>query len=303
MIGTIEFLSGVIGILMIAFIFFGGLWKIFSKAGRPGWGAFVPVYNIYLMVSISGLPTWFLTFFFIPILPVMFLFFPLETQIVILSKAQTIFPILKILPFAFVLLAGYMWIKLVSKYEKGVLFGFGCVFLPIIFIPILGFGKSKYTGNISASKPSDKKKGERFFEKIMAVPKTLLVSYLCAIGIIVCQYFVFRYSYDTGGLVKFLLIQKYLLIEIVILFAIPIQITINIERVYILYKMWIHIDSYSIVSSFAESSVFSDDSTFLFLKICYYSILFLRLGMFLSLLFFDTKSYRHNIFRFLLERR
>lgn len=37
-----------------------GLWKMFVKAGQPGWAAIVPVYNLYILVQILGLPMqWF----------------------------------------------------------------------------------------------------------------------------------------------------------------------------------------------------------------------------------------------------
>jgi len=43
-----------------------GTWKIFEKAGRPGWGAIIPFYNTYLMLKVAGRPGWWLILFFIP---------------------------------------------------------------------------------------------------------------------------------------------------------------------------------------------------------------------------------------------
>ena len=43
-----------------------GLWKTFVKAGKPGWAAIIPIYNIYIMLKIIGRPGWWLILFFIP---------------------------------------------------------------------------------------------------------------------------------------------------------------------------------------------------------------------------------------------
>ena len=33
-------------------------WKIFSKAGQPGWAAFIPIYNTVVLLQIVGRPVW-----------------------------------------------------------------------------------------------------------------------------------------------------------------------------------------------------------------------------------------------------
>lgn len=43
-----------------------GLWKMFEKAGQPGWAAIIPIYNLYILVKISGRPEWWLLLYFIP---------------------------------------------------------------------------------------------------------------------------------------------------------------------------------------------------------------------------------------------
>ena len=42
------------------------MWKIFTKAGKPGWAAIVPIYNIIIMLEIAGKPLWWIILFFIP---------------------------------------------------------------------------------------------------------------------------------------------------------------------------------------------------------------------------------------------
>ena len=60
--------SGVFGLvgLALAVVFIIGGWKMFEKAGQPGWGVIVPFYNIYLMLKIAGRPAWWLLLFLIP---------------------------------------------------------------------------------------------------------------------------------------------------------------------------------------------------------------------------------------------
>ena len=52
--------------LIIAVLAIAGLWKVFSKAGRPGWAAIIPFYNIYVMLKMVGRPGWWLILMFIP---------------------------------------------------------------------------------------------------------------------------------------------------------------------------------------------------------------------------------------------
>jgi len=43
-----------------------GLWKTFEKAGHPGWGAIIPIYNLYLLIKVAGRPGWWLILYVIP---------------------------------------------------------------------------------------------------------------------------------------------------------------------------------------------------------------------------------------------
>jgi hypothetical protein len=61
--------GGVMWIIYVVFIVLviAGVWKTFVKAGKPGWGAIIPFYNIYLLITIAGRPGWWLILYFIPI--------------------------------------------------------------------------------------------------------------------------------------------------------------------------------------------------------------------------------------------
>ena len=36
------------------------MWKVFVKAGKPGWAAIVPLYNIIVMIQIAQKPLWWI---------------------------------------------------------------------------------------------------------------------------------------------------------------------------------------------------------------------------------------------------
>ncbi|WP_174705245.1 DUF5684 domain-containing protein [Arthrobacter pityocampae] len=59
-------LSLVIALLITGFALRG----MFKKAGEPGWAAFVPLYNIIVLLRISGLSPWLVLLAFIPVLQI-----------------------------------------------------------------------------------------------------------------------------------------------------------------------------------------------------------------------------------------
>jgi hypothetical protein len=53
-----------LGVVVVVIV---GGWKVFEKAGQPGWAIIVPVYNAYIMLKIAGRPGWWLLLYFIPL--------------------------------------------------------------------------------------------------------------------------------------------------------------------------------------------------------------------------------------------
>ena len=98
--------------LALTVLVFAGFWKTFEKAGEPGWAAIIPIYNLYVLVKISGNAWWWVILFFIPLIN-------------LLATVK-------------------ISINLASKFDRGVLFGLGLALLSFIFYPILGFGGSQY---------------------------------------------------------------------------------------------------------------------------------------------------------------
>lgn len=105
----------IIMILPIVLLIFGVVvwWKIMAKAGLPGWGIFIPIYNIYLMCKLAGKPGWWLLLFFVPLVNIV---------VGILVN-----------------------VGIAERFGKGVGFAVGLILLPIIFFPILAFGSAEYT--------------------------------------------------------------------------------------------------------------------------------------------------------------
>jgi len=54
--------------IIIAVIGIVALWRVFQKAGRPGWAAIIPLYNVYIMLKMAGRPGWWLILYLIPII-------------------------------------------------------------------------------------------------------------------------------------------------------------------------------------------------------------------------------------------
>lgn len=56
------FCGGIVFLIVVI-----GLWKVFTKAGEPGWAAIIPIYNYYIVLKIIGRPWWWLLLMLIPI--------------------------------------------------------------------------------------------------------------------------------------------------------------------------------------------------------------------------------------------
>src|ERR1700675_4595636 len=51
----------IVGIFLVV-----AMWKVFSKAGQPGWAAIIPIYNLYVWCKIVGRPWWWILLMLIP---------------------------------------------------------------------------------------------------------------------------------------------------------------------------------------------------------------------------------------------
>ena len=100
--------------IAVVVLVIAGFWQTFVKAGRPGWAAIIPFYNYYVILKIVGRPGWWLILYFIPLVNII----------------------------VWIIVA----IDLAKSYGKTSGFAVGVIFLPFIFVPILGFGQASYVG-------------------------------------------------------------------------------------------------------------------------------------------------------------
>ena len=98
--------------LIILVLVIAGMWKTFQKAGKPGWAAIIPIYNLIVLLEIAGRPLWWF--------------------------------ILLIIPFVNFIVLIIVNIDVARKFGKGVGFAIGMLILPFIFWPMLGFGDAQY---------------------------------------------------------------------------------------------------------------------------------------------------------------
>lgn len=111
--GMIGAVAGLFG-LAVAVLMIAAMWKVFAKAGKPGWAAIVPIYNYIVMLEIIGKPLWW----------IVLLLIPLVNYVVIIIVMH----------------------GLSKSFGNGVGFTLGMIFLPFIFWPMLGFGDAEYIG-------------------------------------------------------------------------------------------------------------------------------------------------------------
>ena len=129
-------------------------WKLFTKAGEKGWKAIIPFYNFYVQCKL----TWKPLFFWI-ILALGIVAGILSNMATPKGDAQLFFGLAcfaaAIALAVFTILSEY---RLAKAYGHGGGYTVGLIFLNFIFMLILGFGKSKYQGNVYLKEQKKKKK-------------------------------------------------------------------------------------------------------------------------------------------------
>jgi hypothetical protein len=114
--GGMGAVSGVVIVIYLAFLalLVISMWKIFAKAGKPGWAAIIPIYNIIVLLDIVGKPVWWF--------------------------------ILLIIPVVGIFVAIYLCHLLAKAFGKDIVMTILLIILPFIGLPMLAFGDAKYVG-------------------------------------------------------------------------------------------------------------------------------------------------------------
>jgi hypothetical protein len=97
-------------------------WKVFEKAGKPGWVGIIPIYNMFVILELVGKPTWWIILFFVPIV-------------------NLVIAIITYIAFA-------------ERFGKSAGFGVGLALLGFIFLPILAFGDAQYMSGGAGTPPA-----------------------------------------------------------------------------------------------------------------------------------------------------
>ena len=112
--GSVNATAYIITSIIVSILLIIAFWKIFAKAGEPGWKSIIPIYNLYIFCKITWGKGWMWILWVIPCVGFVF-------EIITM-------------------------IKLAKAFGKGTGFAIGLIFLPNIFTLILGFGDAQYQG-------------------------------------------------------------------------------------------------------------------------------------------------------------
>jgi hypothetical protein len=120
----LDLLFAVLGAYLVVILLIGAFlaicqWKIFTKAGKPGWAILIPFYNLYVYTQIIKRPSWWMVLYFLSIIP-----FIGSIAVLVIAILDTV--------------------RLAKVFGKDTGFAIGLVLLPIVFIPMLAFGSAEY---------------------------------------------------------------------------------------------------------------------------------------------------------------
>jgi len=97
-------------IVATAILAIASYWVLFTKAGKPGWAAIIPIYNMIVMLEIAQKPTWWLVLMLLPGIQLIWIIWTLNL--------------------------------FVKRFGKSSGYTVGIIFLPFIFLPLLAFSKN-----------------------------------------------------------------------------------------------------------------------------------------------------------------
>lgn len=159
---NMEILMAGLYLMLVGAVFIWGLliiiamWRLFKKAGEPGFKVLIPVVNIYTYYKIAWTPLifWVEVVFIVVRLVFTTLAPHLPKIIRTLAGGAMAIPLIVILVLTIVLALLTMF-KFCKSYGKGLLFFLGLLFMFPVFILVLGFGKSEYLGPGGSEKEDD----------------------------------------------------------------------------------------------------------------------------------------------------
>jgi hypothetical protein len=114
-----EITLGVLAVFVPIFAYVGFMqgvvWRVFEKAGLHGAGSLIPIYNLFALHEVAGLPLWFLLMWLLPVIN----FFPMVL----------------------------LYYGLAKNFGQGLIFALGLFFFGFVLFPVLAFGDFEYEGD------------------------------------------------------------------------------------------------------------------------------------------------------------
>ena len=107
LLGILGFMCIIVFAIQIVMII--SMWKVFTKCGEKGWKSLIPIYNVYVMTQIAEVEWWYIFLFIVPIVNIYAMY--------------------------------VIYNNIAKKFGKSTGFTIGMIFLPIVFFPMLAFGK------------------------------------------------------------------------------------------------------------------------------------------------------------------
>lgn len=109
----------IVFLIALVVFFIVTMWKVFEKAGRPGWACIVPIYNTIVQLQVAKLSPWLVFVYLLTVIPIVGFIVAIAMNIIVS-------------------------IRVANAFGKGAGFAVGLIFLPFIFFPILAFGDAEY---------------------------------------------------------------------------------------------------------------------------------------------------------------
>ena len=110
-------------ILAFAVVMIAAMWRIFEKAGEPGWACIIPIYSTIVLLKIVGKPWWWL--------------------------------LLMIIPYVGIIWGIWALNLLMKSFGKSEGWTVGAIFLPFIIFPMLAWGDAQYQGEVATEDHPD----------------------------------------------------------------------------------------------------------------------------------------------------
>ena len=174
----VEFFLALLLLIVLPYI---GLWKLFEKAGLPGWYGIIPIWNFYQRIKLTGRPVWWLILYLIPGIGILF---ALGVQV-----------------------------DLVKSYGK---FSFrenaAGVFLPFIYLVKWGYDKeTKYLGQ--SVSPEFKEKYKKSLVKSTTREWTEAIIFAVIAATLIRTFFIEAYTIPTPSMERSLLVGDFLFVS------------------------------------------------------------------------------------------